>query len=281
MKRLRPVQGPDATEARKMSAPTPYAESSGYTVPPDVYDVAAAWDPQPEVDRLLFLARQFGPEPRSALELGCATGRLLHPLRKSVPDVWGIELNPTLAEFARDRGAGEIVGGDMTDFTLGRTFDLIFTSANTIRHALTDAAIARMWRCIGEHLTSDGVFIADLELGFDAQAESVGRPVAWEIARGSECVRTTWLVVKPPSPVTRCCEVEYTFETRGDESPGKWRECFELRTYDAAEFLAFAATHAHLEPCGIYELRDPYLIETRPDKAIGRHLVVLQRPTTP
>lgn len=261
-----------------MSAASSNTGDAGYTVPPEIYDVAVGWDPQPEVNRLLFLARQAGVEPRSVLELGCATGRLLHPLSAAVPDAWGIELSPTLAAFARSREAGKIVGGNMTDFDLDRSFDLIFTSANTIRHALTDAAIARMWHCIDAHLAPDGVFVADLELGFDAEAERVGRPAVWEIARGNKRVKTTWLVTHAPSPVTRCCGIAYCFESLGDESPGRWQESFELRTYDALEFLEIAETHGRLKPVGIYELRDPHLIETPARKAVGRHLVVLQRP---
>jgi SAM-dependent methyltransferase len=261
-----------------MSTPMPKTQSAYYAVPPDVYDLAVGWDPQPEVNRLLLLTRQAGVQPRSALELGCGTGRLLQALRASVLDVWGIELSPALAGFARDRGAGEIVVGDMTDLALDRAFDLIFSSANTIRHALTDTAIARMWRCIHEHLVSDGVFIADLELGFDAEAEKVGRPATWEITRSGKSVKATWLVTEPPASKTRRCKIEYTFESCGEESRGRWRESFELRTYDAPEFLKIASTCGGLKPVGIYELRDPYLIETPAGQAVGRHLVVMQRP---
>jgi SAM-dependent methyltransferase len=261
-----------------MERPSSERANAGYTVPPEVYDLAVGWDPQPEVDRLLFLARQAGVEAGCALELGCATGRLLRPLEAAVPDLCGIELSPGLAEFARTRGTAEIVLGDMTDFALGRPFDLIFTSANTIRHALDDTTVDRMWRCIHEHLTPGGVFIADLELGFDAQAESVGKPLSWEIARGKTRVRATWLLKAPPSSRTRCCRVEYTFERRGGAAPGTWRECFELRTYDAREFLTRASSAGRLKTAGIYELRDPYLFEARPARARGRHLVVLQRP---
>jgi SAM-dependent methyltransferase len=259
-----------------MTIPSSNAENVGYTVPAEVYDLAVGWDPQPEVNRLLFLARQVGVEPHSALELGCATGRLLAVLKKSVPDVCGIELSATLAGFARDRGAGRIVVGDMASFELNRTFDLVFTSANTIRHVLSDTAITDMWRCIRGHLAPDGVFIADLELGFDAEAEKVGRPTSWEIARGHESIKATWVVMHPPSPQTRCCKTEYMFESRSESPPRKWRECFALRTYDAPEFLSIASAHGRLTPVGIYELRDPYLFETSAERALGRHLVVLR-----
>jgi SAM-dependent methyltransferase len=255
----------------------PHGDTAGYTVPPGIYDVAVGWNPQPEITRLLFVARQAGVTPAGALELGCGTGRLLPALRREVPDVCGIELSPAMAELARSRCAAEICVGDMSDFALGRRFDLLFSSANTIRHVLSDAAIRRMWGCVGKHLEPGGVFVADLEFGFAAEAEKVGEPATWVISRGELSVHTSWRVAEPPSPVTRCCTIEYTFEARGGASPGKWQERFPLRVYDAGEFLELALQSGGLELRGLYELRDPYLLATPPEKAVGRFLVVLQR----
>ena len=256
----------------------PADDGGGYDISPEVYDIGAGWDPRPEVNRLLFLARQAGVQAASVLELGCGTGRLLGHLSKVVPCVCGIELSPKMAEFARSRSGSEIFVQDMSGFALQRRFDLIFTSANTIRHVLDNAAIARMWQCIGEHLTPGGIFIADLELGFAAEAEKVGKPATWAISRDQTEVRVSWLVAEPPSPKTRCCEIEFTFEVRGERCPARWQERFQLRTYDGPEFLRLAGDGGGLEPRGVYELRDPHLLETPPEKATGRFLVVLQLP---
>ncbi len=259
-----------------MDRPRSQRDPAGYSIPPQMYDIAVGWDPQPEINRLLLLTRQAGVVPASVLELGCGTGRLLGALRREVPDVCGIELSPAMAELARARAAGEILVGDMSDFAVGRRFNLIFSSANTIRHVLSDAAIARMWRCIGEHLEPGGVFVADLELGFAAEGEKVGKPATWMISRGEVTVHVSWLVIEPPSPRTRCCTIEYTFAARGGPLPGRWQERFHLRTYDAHEFVEMAARGGRLEARGIYEVRDPYLLETPAEKAVGRFLVVLQ-----
>jgi SAM-dependent methyltransferase len=250
---------------------------AGYRIPPEVYDLAVGWDPRPEVERLLFLAAQAGVQPRSALELGCATGRLLRPLQDTMADVCGLELSAAMVSAGRARGTCEIRVGDMSDFSLGRHFDLIFTSANTIRHVLSDAAIARLWDCVAAHLTPGGVFIADLELGFADQAGKVGKPISWNTSQGAMELHTTWTVVEPPSPLTRCCEVEYVFEARGGAVAGTWIERFPLRTYDAGEFVDFATGTGMLELVGCYELRDPYLIETPVAKAVGRFLTVLRQ----
>lgn len=249
----------------------------GYTVPPEIYDIAVGWDPEPEVERLSLLAGQAGVHPHSVLELGCGTGRLLRAFRQRVPVVCGIELSSTLAEWGRAHDRGEILVGDMSDFALGRQFDLIFSSANTIRHVRSDDAIAHMWSCIRAHLEPGGVFIADLQLGLADDAAEVGRPVVWVVARGQTEVRASWLVVEPPLPTRRYCAIEYTFEVRRGSSRGTWTERFRLRTYDAAEFVRLAVADGDLELAGLYEVRDPYLLETSVDKAVGRFLVVLRR----
>jgi SAM-dependent methyltransferase len=217
----------------------------------------------------------------SALELGCGTGRLLRALQRTVPDLVGLDLSPEMVAYARARVAVPVMMADMSDFSCGRSFDLLYTSANTIRCVLETAAIRRMWGCIAAHLAPGGVFIADLELGFAAEAQKVSRPVHWMLSRAETLVHVTWCVTRAPAPTTRCCTVEWTFELRDQAQeaapPRIWREEFSLRTYDAAEFLDFAASNARLTGRGLYEIRDPYLLERPVDKVGGRVLVVLQR----
>lgn len=248
----------------------------GCAIPPEVHSIGFGWDPQPEVNRLLHLARGAGMHARSALELGCGTGRLLESLRAAVPEVVALDLSRAVVEFARGRSRAEVIVADMSGFSLHRRFDLIYTSANTIRHVCDLSAVRRMWRRIGEHLSPGGVFIADLELGIAAEAARVGRPATWEISRGSTLVKVSWEVVEPPSLASPLTGIRWTFESRGGETPGVWSETFQLRAYDAPDFVATAEQHGGLECIGIHEPRDPYLVETPLEKADGRMLVVFQ-----
>lgn len=257
-------------------------------IPPDVFDVAFGWDPRPEVDRLVSLASGCGIEPRAALELGCGTARLFPAFRDRL-DAWvGLELQPAMAAYAARRvrastpageaPIGEVRIGDMTDFVLSRRFDLIYTTANTIRHAMGARAERSLWSCVAEHLAPRGVFVADLELGFDAEGEKTGKPATWFMYRDGRLIHVSWCVTHPPDPATRICRIEWVFDVRDGEPRGRWRQSFDLRTYDADEFVAIATSAGSLILDGLYELRDPCLIPTPPDRAIGRHLVVLRKP---
>jgi SAM-dependent methyltransferase len=251
-----------------MAAESPETgEYAGCTVPPELYDLAFGWDPRPEIERLRFLARQAGvPVVGRVLELGCGTGRLLRAWTVSGVQAVGIELSAAMAGFARLHGGGEVTVADMCCFNLGRTFDLIYSSANTIRHVCGDRQIASMWCCTRDHLAPGGVFIADLELGFDAEASKVGRPDRWNLTCEQGVVHACWEVIEPPAERTRCCRVRWEFELRSGATREVWREEFELRTYDGPEFAAFAAA-AGLILEGMYELRDPYLVPLPPERA--------------
>lgn len=253
-------------------------------IPPEVYDIAFGWDPRPEIERLLLLAREAAVEPRAALELGCGAGRLLAALRARGIDAFGVERSDEMAALARLRSGATVLVGDMTDFALcdpaaadrPMLFDLAYTSANTIRHALTDAAIGGLWRRAAAHLRPGGVFVADLELGAADAREKLGRPARWELVRDGTSVQASWTIVAPPDPASRCCEIEWVFEACGHHA-GTWRQRFPLRVYEATEFVQLATAGGGFELCGLHELRDPYLVARPADRCSGRTLVALRR----
>lgn len=248
----------------------------GCAIPTDIYEIGMGWDPRPEVERLLALARGAGVEARRVLELGCGAGRLLAALDGRCARRVGLELSPAAADAARASGA-DVHVGDMSDFRFGESFDLVYASANTIRHVVEPDAVRRMWRCVREHLRPGGVFIGDLELGRAALAASCGRPAAWSLARGGIEVEVEWLATQPPDDLDPVCTIVWTFAVRSGPRAGRWSESFRLRCDDAAEFVR-GAEGAGLRLAGLYELRDPYLLARPVDRASGRCLVVLQRP---
>jgi len=252
-------------------------DDAGCTIPPQVYDVAFGWDPAPEINRLLVLSREHGVAPRSALELGCGTGRLLAALRVHADVTHGIELNPQMAALARQNSGATIHVGDMSDFDLARQFDLIYASANTIQNVRDDGAIARLWRRVARHLRPGGVFIADLELGWEHITASVGKPARWLLSRGATLVHASWQVVTPPALPTRCCVIRWEFEQRDEGPPRRWSQDYPFRVFDADEFARFATAGGELELRGMYELRDPDLLPRPIERVQGRTLVVLRR----
>jgi hypothetical protein len=135
-----------------------------------------------------------------------------------------------------------------------------------------------MWSCIAEHLNDGGVFIADLELGLELERQRVGKPVYWTVSRDRESVRVGWDVVRAPREFERTAEIVFSFEGRGEKWNGIWRERFTLRSYEVTEFADLAERAPGIQLAGVYENRDPYLLDVAPGSAAGRHLVVLRKP---
>ena len=108
-------------------------------------------------------ARQGG----SVLELGCGTGHKLIPIASDGHPCVGLDASPDmLAEAdrkARERGAHvEWVHGDMRSFDLGRTFDLIFITANSLLHLHETEDLLSCLHSVRRHLAPEGRFVLDV-----------------------------------------------------------------------------------------------------------------------
>lgn len=116
------------------------------------YDAEHWW----KTDDLKFwreLAVEFGPR---VLELAAGTGRLALTVLESDSHYTGLEISAPFLERAREKLAlygnrARLIQGDMRDFHLGQSFDLIFIGFNAFLHLLTDDDAQATLHCVGEH----------------------------------------------------------------------------------------------------------------------------------
>lgn len=117
------------------------------------------------------------------LELGCGTGHKLIPIASDGHPCMGLELSPDmLAEAQRkadERGVEvEWVQGDMRQFDLGRTFDLVFIAANSLLHLHEAEDLVDCFRSVRRHLAPGARLIFDVfnpSVRMLAQADGVRR----------------------------------------------------------------------------------------------------------
>ena len=117
------------------------------------------------------------------LELGCGTGHKLIPIASDGHPCMGLELSPDmLAEAQRKADVRGVdvkwVQGDMREFDLGRTFDLVFIAANSLLHLHEAEDLVGCFRSVRRHLAPEARLIFDVfhpSVRMLAQADGVRR----------------------------------------------------------------------------------------------------------
>ncbi len=114
-----------------------------------------------------FYRAQAAMQGGSVLELGCGTGRKLIPIAADGRSCVGRDLSEEMLAEARRRATERGVGvqwlhGDMREFDLGRTFDLVFIAANSLLHLHDADDLVSCFRSVRKHLAPGGRLVFDI-----------------------------------------------------------------------------------------------------------------------
>jgi SAM-dependent methyltransferase len=119
---------------------------------------------EPAVD---FYRAEADRQGGCVLELGCGTGHKLIPIASDGHPCTGLELSSDMLTEAQRKAderalAVEWVQGDMRDFDLGRTFDLVIIAANSLLHLHETADLLNCLRSVRAHLAPGARFVFDV-----------------------------------------------------------------------------------------------------------------------
>lgn len=126
-------------------------------------------NPESPSDIPFYIARLSSPNVR-VLELGCGTGRVLVPLSASCEYIHGIDKSEAMLRICRRKLADHNVSpnranvqlGDITDFDLGCTFDMVVAPYRVLQNLETDHQLAGLFTCIRRHLAPDGTCVLNV-----------------------------------------------------------------------------------------------------------------------
>lgn len=140
------------------------------------YDIIMG-DPIDKVKFIKNLIHSHAPNAKTVLELACGTGAVLKQFEEEY-NVSGLEFSPEMCKKAEEKfPEGTIVQGDMRNFSLGTAYDVILCVFDSINHLLTLEEWDQTFSQVKKHLTSEGVFIFDMNTA-DCLQKKVEEP-AW------------------------------------------------------------------------------------------------------
>jgi ubiquinone/menaquinone biosynthesis C-methylase UbiE len=114
-----------------------------------------------EADYLVEVIRRHHPTARSLLDVACGTGLHLEHLRREF-EVEGVDVNPRFLEVALHRLPGVALHQkDMTEFELGRMFDVVTVLFSSIALTLTVQAMERSIATLARHLAPRGLLLVE------------------------------------------------------------------------------------------------------------------------
>ncbi|MFI9505150.1 class I SAM-dependent methyltransferase [Nocardia sp. NPDC052566] len=115
-----------------------------------------------EAKLIAELVRARNPEAAAVLDVACGTGSHLRHLVADFPDAAGLEQSPEMITVAARRTPEiTIHQGDMRNFELGRTFDVITLMFSSIGYVDDYPDLVRTLAALGRHLAPGGVVVIE------------------------------------------------------------------------------------------------------------------------
>ncbi len=145
-----------------MASPADPEPSAAYRDSAAVYDALCAHkDYAAASAEIVELVLAIDPDARTLLDVGCGTGRHLEHLSRSF-DVEGLDRSPQMIDLARTRCPGVAFHlGNLVDFDLGRSFDVVCCLFGTIGFARTPDDLERAVAALARHVAPGGVVVVE------------------------------------------------------------------------------------------------------------------------
>ena len=138
---------------------------------------------------------RLGDGCRTVLEPACGSGRIVEAFGRRGVEAVGVDRSPQMIELARRRLAelphAEVFPSDITDFSLGRSFDGAICPINTLLH-LSPSELARHLEAMADHLRPGARYLIQLALYDPEHDEAALRASQWEMTRGDSALKISW-----------------------------------------------------------------------------------------
>jgi SAM-dependent methyltransferase len=127
------------------------------------YDAVYSWKDYPrEAEILRAEIDRRRPAARTLLDVACGTGRHLELLRDRF-EVEGVDLDPEMVRLARERLGADVPlhVGDMVDFDLSRSFDVVTCLFSSIAYTVDEDRLRNAVANMARHASPGGLVMVE------------------------------------------------------------------------------------------------------------------------
>jgi SAM-dependent methyltransferase len=184
------------------------------------------------IDKLIG---ERSPGATSILDVGCGTGKHLAALGARY-EVAGLDINPDLLDIANANcPAGSFHCGDMADFDLGRSFDVVICLFSSIGYVKTRERLFSTVAAMAAHLNRGGLLL--LEPWFTPETYWVGHLATNYVDEPD--LKISWMYVSELRDGMTALDIHYQVGT--PDGVSQFRELHEMGLFTQDEiFDAFA-----------------------------------------
>ena len=248
---------------------------------PRYYEIAFSYrDIGAEVDTFEQCFERYAELPvKSILELGSGNSPHMEELLKRGYSYTGLDINESMLAYSARKasaiaGKATFVHADMTDFSLGDTFDFAYITLGSLSARNTEEVISH-FRSVAQALNRGGLYLLDWCVHFAPFSE---RTESWTMEQGEIKVTTHWSE-RLLDAVQQLVEETLSLEVLDGGTVYHLSETGVRRVIFPQEFLQIIQHTGDVEFVGWWnnwDLEKP-LGEVKDPKSISRPIALLRR----
>jgi SAM-dependent methyltransferase len=248
---------------------------------PRYYEVAFSYrDIGAEVDTFEQCFERYSDlSVQSILEIGCGNSPHMEELLERGYAYTGLDINKSMLEYSSKKaypipGKATFVRADMTDFSLGETFDFAFITLGSLSVRNTEEIVSHL-RSVARALNRGGLYLLDWCVHF---APFSDRTESWTMEQDGIKVTTQWSE-RLFDPVEQLVEETLTLEVVEDGVLSRFSETAVNRVIFPQEFLQLVEQIGEFEFVGWWNKwdLDKPLGEVKDPQKISRPIALLRR----
>lgn len=179
----------------------------------------------------LEIVNYFAEDKGSILDIGCGTGSLTS-LFNEFKQVTGMDLSIDMLAIAAQKSEHvNWLEGDMTDFQLNTSFDVITIFCDSLNYLPETEHVVATFKRVFEHLDNNGVFMFDVHTNFKMDTLFNNQSYIDE----SDDVFLGWEAVKGEEPLSVWHDMSF-FIRQSDGKYNRFDESHYQRTYLESEY---------------------------------------------